>query len=166
MSDGYPSDWDTRRKDVYQRDDYTCKNCGAMGGSRGNAELHAHHIVPKSKGGTHKRSNLKTMCSECHKAIHGDAQAPTAQLTGHQETNSPASDAAVVAVSAVLAVALPAIYAAATYPLVLLAGVIVISLVFVAAGMTLIPLAFFISSSIFIGIIQYGKEKGSGGMVN
>ncbi|MFC7177851.1 HNH endonuclease [Halosegnis marinus] len=76
MSDGYPSDWDTRRKDVYQRDDYTCQNCGARGGPQGNAELHAHHIVPKSNGGTHKRSNLKTMCSECHKAIHGDVMAP------------------------------------------------------------------------------------------
>lgn len=76
MSDGYPADWETRRTDVYQRDDYACQNCGALGGPRGNAELHAHHIVPKSKGGTHKRSNLKTMCSECHKAIHGDAMAP------------------------------------------------------------------------------------------
>jgi Zn-finger nucleic acid-binding protein len=60
---------------VYQRDDYTCQNCGVKGGRKGNAELHAHHIVPKSRGGTHKKSNLKTICKECHNAIHGDSMA-------------------------------------------------------------------------------------------
>ena len=88
MSEGYPSDWDSRRKDVYQRDDYTCQNCGTTGGPRGNAELHAHHIVPKSNGGTHKRSNLKTMCSECHKAIHGDVMAPTPDEVLPENTDS------------------------------------------------------------------------------
>lgn len=56
-----------------------CQNCGRRGGPKGNSELHAHHIVPKSKGGTHKLSNLKTVCSECHKAIHGNRMAPSAQ---------------------------------------------------------------------------------------
>lgn len=74
-TEGYPADWNSRRKEVYQRDDYTCQNCGVKGGSKGNAELHAHHIVPKSKGGTHKKSNLKTICKECHNAIHGDSMA-------------------------------------------------------------------------------------------
>lgn len=55
MSQEYPSDWSTRRKEVYERDDYTCQNCGSKGGPRGNTELHAHHIVPKSKGGRHKK---------------------------------------------------------------------------------------------------------------
>lgn len=77
MSDGYPSDWDTRRRDVYERDNYTCQNCGREGGPIGDAELHAHHIVPKGKGGTHKKSNLKTICKNCHDAIHGDSIAPT-----------------------------------------------------------------------------------------
>lgn len=74
---GYPSDWDSRRKEVYSRDNYECQNCGAKGGPTGNAVLHAHHIVPKSKGGTHKKSNLKTLCKGCHNAIHGDADAPS-----------------------------------------------------------------------------------------
>lgn len=78
MSKQYPSDWDQRRKKVYQRDNYTCQNCGARGGPKGDYELHAHHIVPKSKGGTHKISNLKTMCEYCHSAIHNDVMAPTA----------------------------------------------------------------------------------------
>jgi hypothetical protein len=79
MAQEYPSDWDTRRKKVYRRDDYTCQNCGAQGGPKGDAELHAHHIVPKSKGGTHQLSNLKSMCSRCHNAIHGNSMAPSAK---------------------------------------------------------------------------------------
>ncbi|MEE6209215.1 HNH endonuclease [Salarchaeum sp. III] len=77
MTKEYPSDWDTRRNEVYNRDEYTCQNCGVRGGPVGDAELHAHHIVPKSKGGTHKKSNLKTLCKECHNAIHGNSMAPS-----------------------------------------------------------------------------------------
>lgn len=77
MSREYPADWEARRQEVYQRDDYTCQNCGRSGGSQGNVELHAHHIVPKSKGGTHKKRNLVTVCKACHDAIHGQRPAPT-----------------------------------------------------------------------------------------
>lgn len=70
MSDGYPSDWNSRRKKVYKRDNYTCQNCGRQGGPHGNAELHAHHKVPKSKGGSHDLNNLKTLCTYCHDAVH------------------------------------------------------------------------------------------------
>jgi hypothetical protein len=80
-SNNYPPDWDNRRKKVYKRDSYKCQNCGIKGRKQGTAELHAHHIVPKAKGGTHKLSNLKTMCSECHKAIHGEHVAPTSDQT-------------------------------------------------------------------------------------
>lgn len=64
----YPSDWDSRRKRVYERDNHTCQNCGASGQS---VELHAHHIVPKSNGGSHDLSNLTTLCPECHNAAVG-----------------------------------------------------------------------------------------------
>ena len=70
MSDGYPPDWGQRRKKVYARDRYECRNCGRCGGPRGNAELHAHHIVPKAEGGSHEISNLATLCKECHNKIH------------------------------------------------------------------------------------------------
>jgi len=86
MSKGYPSDWDSRRKKVYRRDNYTCQNCGRKGGTRGDTELHVHHIVPKSKGGTHKLSNLKAMCSDCHNAIHGNSMAPTTSGEGQSTT--------------------------------------------------------------------------------
>lgn len=76
----YPSDWASRRKQVYRRDNYTCQNCGAKGGPKGGVELHAHHVVPVSKGGSHKVSNLTTVCKECHDAIHGNHQAPTSSF--------------------------------------------------------------------------------------
>ncbi|WP_435186918.1 HNH endonuclease [Halobellus sp. EA9] len=75
MRSGYPSDWDERRRRVYERDDYECQRCGRLGGSRGgpedDAELHAHHIVPKNEGGTDDISNLETLCHSCHNQIHG-----------------------------------------------------------------------------------------------
>jgi predicted restriction endonuclease len=77
MDTDYPSDWESRRKKVYERDDHKCQNCGRGGGEHGNVELHAHHIVPKSKGGTHKKSNLISVCKQCHNAIHNDSNAPT-----------------------------------------------------------------------------------------
>jgi hypothetical protein len=66
---GYPSDWDERRHAVYQRDDHTCQTCGADAEADG-VTLHAHHIVPKSEGGSHKLSNLTTLCAACHNRAH------------------------------------------------------------------------------------------------
>jgi hypothetical protein len=69
----YPPDWDRRRKAVYKRDDYQCQGCGTTGGPRGNTELHCHHRVPISEGGTHDVRNLVTVCKSCHEQIHGHA---------------------------------------------------------------------------------------------
>lgn len=77
MANKYPSDWASRAKKVKKRDNYMCQNCGSLGGSRGTAQLEAHHVVPKSKGGTHNLTNLITICEECHNAIHGNRAAPT-----------------------------------------------------------------------------------------
>lgn len=82
MDRDYPGDWNSRRKRVYKRDNYACQNCGAKGGHKGDAEIHAHHVVPKSKGGSHRESNLITVCKECHYAIHGNRVAPPAQKEG------------------------------------------------------------------------------------
>lgn len=76
-SDNYPSDWDQRRRRVYRRDEFACSNCGRKGGSKGDTELHAHHIVPIKSGGSHKISNLVTLCKGCHKSIHTGSKAPT-----------------------------------------------------------------------------------------
>lgn len=85
MPSEYPSDWDSRRKSVYARDKFQCQNCGAGGGPNGSTELHAHHIVPKSKGGTHQRSNLVTMCKSCHNTIHKNSSQKKTQ-TGNQSS--------------------------------------------------------------------------------
>jgi hypothetical protein len=77
MGREYPADWNSRRKKVYKRDNHTCQNCGRTGSIDGDVDLHAHHIVPKSKDGRHKLDNLVTLCSECHKAVHGSSMAPT-----------------------------------------------------------------------------------------
>jgi hypothetical protein len=69
---GYPDDWATRRKKVKKRDAWECQSCGRKGGPRGTAQLHVHHIVPKSKGGSHALSNLKLLCDQCHADIHND----------------------------------------------------------------------------------------------
>lgn len=68
--DKYPPDWDTRRRRVYQRDGYACQDCGVRGGPHGNVELHCHHIIPISEGGSHALSNLTTLCWRCHDAVH------------------------------------------------------------------------------------------------
>ena len=74
-----PTDWNSRRKSIYRRDDYTCQNCGRVGGDSGDAQLHAHHVVPIKDGGSHRCSNLQTLCKRCHNAIHHEATlAPTA----------------------------------------------------------------------------------------
>ena len=77
MADRYPANWDSIRRSIYDRDNYRCQNCGIRGGPHGNGELHAHHIVPLSRGGSDNQENLKTLCKECHKAVHGDTIAPT-----------------------------------------------------------------------------------------
>lgn len=84
----YPADWNRRRENVKKRDNYTCQNCGDKGGEYGSAQLHAHHIVPKSKGGTHDKNNLTTVCDGCHGAIHYDKLAPTAFADSPDQSQS------------------------------------------------------------------------------
>lgn len=69
---GYPDDWNRRRRQVFQRDNWECQACGRTGGRRGSAELHAHHIVPKSQAGGHGLDNLVTLCDRCHADYHND----------------------------------------------------------------------------------------------
>lgn len=49
---------------VRERDGNTCRWCG---------EPHAveiHHIVYRSRGGTHDTSNLVSLCADCHRDVH------------------------------------------------------------------------------------------------
>jgi hypothetical protein len=74
----YPEDWDRKAEAVKKRDGYSCAACPrARDASDGpkwqdeGAELHAHHIVPLGAGGSNARSNLITLCDECHGRVHG-----------------------------------------------------------------------------------------------
>ena len=52
---------------VFERDSYSCQNCGQVGG-----ELNAHHIKHFStfKKLRYELSNGLTLCVECHKRVH------------------------------------------------------------------------------------------------
>lgn len=51
---------------IYCRDKYICTDCGRD--VRGAfVTYEAHHIIPRSRGGTEHPANLRTLCSECHR---------------------------------------------------------------------------------------------------
>lgn len=56
----------TRQK-VFERDGYTCINCGK---TREFAQLEADHIIEVSEGGTNNLDNLQTLCYECNMDKH------------------------------------------------------------------------------------------------
>jgi len=49
-----------RRKTVYARDNFRCLKCGSK------EELTLDHIIPVSKGGKNRISNLQTLCYDCN----------------------------------------------------------------------------------------------------
>lgn len=60
-------DMKVAREACFKRDDYTCRDCGQMGG-----KLNAHHIYPFQSYPELKFevSNLLTLCKRCHNAFH------------------------------------------------------------------------------------------------
>lgn len=52
------------KRQIRERDNYTCQDCGRS--AEEVAELHVHHITPKSEGGLDAMSNLVTLCDYCH----------------------------------------------------------------------------------------------------
>ncbi|MCL2555736.1 MAG: HNH endonuclease [Firmicutes bacterium] len=52
------------RFDVFKRDGFRCKICGASADSR--VKLHVDHIKPISKGGDSNINNLQTLCESCN----------------------------------------------------------------------------------------------------
>lgn len=60
--------WDNLSLTVKERDAFKCTNCGADKDTA--LQLHAHHIIPKGKGGKDELNNLTTLCIECHAKAH------------------------------------------------------------------------------------------------
>lgn len=56
------------RTTIYERDNYTCQDCGKRGG-----KLNAHHIKPWKQYPSlrYEISNGITLCWDCHKKAHG-----------------------------------------------------------------------------------------------
>jgi len=52
------------RRHVFARDDNRCVHCGSRD------DLHAHHIILRSRGGKTKLWNLTTLCARSHALVH------------------------------------------------------------------------------------------------
>lgn len=66
-------EWRKRRLEVYERDDWTCQDCGRRGG-----KLHAHHIKPWAERPDlrYDSENGVTLCPPCHYAKHRGTPRP------------------------------------------------------------------------------------------
>lgn len=53
---------------VRDRDKHTCQLCKA----NKNVVIEVHHILPRSKGGSNKPSNLISLCHSCHRKVHSN----------------------------------------------------------------------------------------------
>lgn len=62
----YPPDWDERRITIITHAGGKCRSCGAK------TQLHIHHRIPLSKGGTNKLENLIPLCEKCHSKAHSN----------------------------------------------------------------------------------------------
>ena len=59
-----------RIRDRYAAEHPLCEMCLKEG--RLTPVQEVHHILPVSKGGTHARDNLMSICQSCHIKIHND----------------------------------------------------------------------------------------------
>jgi 5-methylcytosine-specific restriction endonuclease McrA len=50
---------------VRKRDGYRCTNCGRLGPTE------IDHIIPRSRGRSDLMTNLRSICSDCHRRKHG-----------------------------------------------------------------------------------------------
>ena len=62
--------WKELRRSILERDNFLCQFCG-LGGKSSDIILEIDHILERSRGGTDDPSNLRVLCSTCHKLRHG-----------------------------------------------------------------------------------------------
>lgn len=71
---------------VDARDGRCCRVCRKRVGGIGLLEAaHHHHLIYRSRGGTHETATVLTLCVACHQAVH-DAKI---RLTGNADERSP-----------------------------------------------------------------------------
>jgi len=61
-----PENWHEIKLNVVFRDRFTCQMCGKKFKFE---ELDAHHLKPRSEGGTNNIKNLITLCEDCHDVV-------------------------------------------------------------------------------------------------
>jgi hypothetical protein len=67
------------RRKVFARDGHRCRHCGSR------RDLHAHHVVWRSRGGPTTLANLVTLCRRCHGLVHdGLLDVEVAQCAGRE----------------------------------------------------------------------------------
>lgn len=78
------------RRNIFERDHYTCQYCGKTF-SKKHVELNIEHVIPKSKGGKNSWSNLVTACVKCNQR-KGDKTPKQAGMELIQKPVKPKSD--------------------------------------------------------------------------
>lgn len=66
---------DNSRKQVLNRDNYTCQRCGCEvenGHRESQRSVEVHHLIPRAAGGPDTMENLVTLCVRCHREAHRD----------------------------------------------------------------------------------------------
>ena len=105
IGDGDDSvEWDTLRKDILERDDYTCQRCFHRSGPHKDDEgrvLQAHHVRKKSEGGSDDPDNLITLCRPCHGVQHPDNSSFDSDRRRASTFPNPSSDDRVAFVNSV-----------------------------------------------------------------
>lgn len=69
MKIDYGENWKELSEACRRRDNYKCRRCG-RDFSHNKLALHAHHIIPLSKGGRNCLANLISLCEDCHSKEH------------------------------------------------------------------------------------------------
>lgn len=65
----YGEDWPEARDRKLRAEKNLCEEM--VKGKRCNTVTYTvHHLIPRSKGGSNKQSNLKVICSNCHLTKH------------------------------------------------------------------------------------------------
>lgn len=72
--------WKRIGKQVFERDHYTCKYCGQVGG-----KLEVDHMIPIVRGGTNDVTNLATSCRHCNRQKHDKTVSEFLKWRGEHE---------------------------------------------------------------------------------
>ena len=82
----YPTISTSQRRDILERDHYTCQVCRHYDSSAKSLEI--HHIIPRSVSprGANEKSNLLCTCQKCHSTVfHGKYWPGTDELKTRQD---------------------------------------------------------------------------------